>query len=443
MKIEVSLGEAIDKYSILALKLKKITEESKLVEIKKELDELNLHCNTYITTFSFFYKLLKYVNGTIWNLTNVIKNMNITDPEFAVVSNEIFEMNQKRFRIKNWFNIITDSTLKEQKSYNSTYFKIIIENLDEIYNKIPEINYLCLEFDYLIIETPYTEIISKIFKQPTILFSHDDIDVVSKNITDIQLNDDNIRELFGYTQIIYVAGGMFGDFIQSLSVICEKFYETGRKGILYLSNYGDELRNGLESTYKDTYDIITSQQYIYSYSIYTNEKFDFNLTKWRDDPTICTNSFVINNKNWYDVYKSRYNVEWGKHKWLVVNNDEIWKNRIVINTTTYRWPTNIDFQKLYERFGQDLLFISATPNEYEHFIEKTGLQIEYRQIETFYELCAIISSCKLFVGSLSAPLAVAHATFTDRIIGGGSNKFEIRLNSRLDEIWNNVYYNIV
>ncbi len=442
MKIEVSLGEAIDKYSILELKLQKITDEFKLIEIKKEADELYDYCNEYIISFIFFYKLLKYVNGVIWDLTNIIKSITVSDDQFAIVSNEIFEMNQKRFRIKNWFNIITDSSLKEQKSYNSTYFKIIIENIDDIYHKIPEINYLSLEFDYLIIDTPHTEIIKKIFKQPTILFTHDDTNIQSQNITTIRLEDISLRVLFGYEPITYVAGGMFGDFIQTLSVVCEKFYETGRKGVLYLSNYGDKFRNGLEFTYKDTYDIIRSQPYIYSYSIYQSENFDFNLTKWRNNQIIYDGSSDTPN-NWYDVYKHAYAIEWGKHKWLVVNTDESWKDRIVINTTTYRWPKNIDFQNLYQRFGQDLLFISASLKEYEYFIEQTGLQIEYKQTETFHDLCSIISSCKLFIGSLSAPLAIAHATHTDRIIGQGINNCEVKLNADLDKIWDNVYYNIV
>jgi hypothetical protein len=441
MKIEVSLGEAIDKYSILELKLQKITDESKLIEIKKEVDELYHYCNPYILSFAFFYKLLKNVNCAIWDLTNIIKSINVSDPQFAIVSNEIFEMNQKRFRIKNWFNVITDSTLKEQKSYNSTYFKITIENLDEMYHKIPEINCLSLEFDYLIIDTPHAEIIKKIFKQPTILLNYSDINIQSQNITFIQLNDNSLRFFFGYEPITYVAGGMFGDFIQSLSVVCEKFYETGRKGVLYLSNHGDKFRNSLEDTYQDTYSVIISQPYIHSYSIYENENFDFNLTKWRNNPMIYNSSFVRDN-NWYDVYKYTYAVEWGKHKWLLVNNDETWKERIVINTTSYRWPKNIDFQNLYQRFGQDLLFISATPSEYEYFIEQTGLHIEYKQTETFQDLCSIISSCKLFVGSLSAPMSIAHATHTHRVIGQGSNICEIKLNADLDKIWNNAYYNI-
>jgi hypothetical protein len=95
-----------------------------------------------------------------------------------------------------------------------------------------------------------------------------------------------LRRSDGVQQLIWQAGGMFGDFIQSLSVICEKFYQTGRKGILYLSNYGDKFRNSLDATYQDTYTVITSQPYIYSYSIYQSEKFNFNLTKWRENKLI-------------------------------------------------------------------------------------------------------------------------------------------------------------
>ena len=41
MKVDVSLGEAIDKYSILEIKLKNITDQSKQLEIQKEIDALN------------------------------------------------------------------------------------------------------------------------------------------------------------------------------------------------------------------------------------------------------------------------------------------------------------------------------------------------------------------------------------------------------------------
>lgn len=42
MKIEVSIGEAIDKLSILEIKMKKISDENKKIEIQKEINVLSL-----------------------------------------------------------------------------------------------------------------------------------------------------------------------------------------------------------------------------------------------------------------------------------------------------------------------------------------------------------------------------------------------------------------
>ena len=59
-----------------------------------------------------------YVNEKIWDMTDLIKSSTVEDPKFAYLSNQIFEFNQKRFRIKNWYNLITSSDIKEQKSYS-------------------------------------------------------------------------------------------------------------------------------------------------------------------------------------------------------------------------------------------------------------------------------------------------------------------------------------
>jgi ADP-heptose:LPS heptosyltransferase len=57
-------------------------------------------------------------------------------------------------------------------------------------------------------------------------------------------------------------------------------------------------------------------------------------------------------------------------------------------------------------------------NEYEYFVEKTGIQIPaiYKP-SSFEELCIIINSCKLFVGATSMPLCLAHSTHVPRIVG--------------------------
>ena len=210
------------------------------------------------------------------------------------------------------------------------------------------------------------------------------------------------KDILSFKPIKYLAGGMFGDFIHSLSVVCEKYRETGRKGIIYLSVFGDGFRNGLDNTYNDTYPVLIEQNYIYDYKIINNEFIDINLTRWRQNPQLFK-------QNWYNTFKQTYSINWGSHIWLNVKYDNKWENKIVINTTHYRW-VELDFVKLSQMYPDNIVFISNDIKQKLFFENKTGITInEYYEFKTFDELTTIINSCKLFVGSPSGPL--------DRIVG--------------------------
>jgi hypothetical protein len=437
MKVEVSIGEAIDKLNILELKCKKITDENKIIEIKKEIDALS-ECLIHKETNTFYYNLLTYVNESIWDMTNDIKNKTIDDSEFAIISNNIFEYNQKRFRIKNWFNLLESSDIKEQKSYASTNCKIIIENKQTIFEKIAEIHYLALEYDAILFETPYMDIVKKIFTIPTFIYDSNTIASLCIDLDTYTIPESVDREIFELSPIKYLIGGLFGDFIQALSVVNEKFYQTGRKGIIYISNKGDAFRNGLENTYTDTYSIIKHQVYVNDYIIFDNHHYDIDLTSWRHDiiERVESNPSI----NWIDIYK-KYDIEWGNHKWLTVANNNKWSNSILINTTHHRWPTDIDFSLLYQTYKDQLLFIGSHKEQYDFFVQTTSLNIPYIHCDTFFELSTAIHSCKLFIGSLSGPLAIAHACHKDRIIGlCTSPLIDRQLNTQLYKIWNNISY---
>ena len=76
----------------------------------------------------------------------------------------------------------------------------------------------------------------------------------------------------------YKSSGKLGDFLNQLSVVCEKFYETGRKSELYIFNLDcqeNKFPYDLEYTYEDTYNSIISQIFIKNYNIYNNEIVDF------------------------------------------------------------------------------------------------------------------------------------------------------------------------
>lgn len=417
MKLEVSIGESVDKLTILELKYEKIKDVSKLEAIKNEMDSIQ-EVETYKTQLPFFYKLLYFVNDQIWIMTDKIKMMDITDPAYSALAYDIFDYNQKRFRLKHFFNKLLDSSIQEQKSYANNVVYIHISNEEILYSKLSELLYLSISYDILYIHISYQSTVSKIMTIPSIHFMDD---IVENKIPTIDLAFfsmlEELQHTFSLEPIRYINGGLFGDFIHSLSVINEKYYETGRKGILYISNEhgGDPFRFGLETTFKDTFDIISKQKYIHSYSIYNTEKYDINLNDWRNNPYLF-------NKNWYDIYRDTYKIEWAKHKWITAPIDNKWKDKVIIHTSIFRYPNQINFQEIYDKYNDNVIFITSKQDEYDFFIQNTKLfNIPLHIISSFTELCIILSSCKLFLGSMSGPLAVAFSIHIPSIICKNSN----------------------
>lgn len=178
MKIEVSIGEAIDKLSILELKMKKIGDENKKIEIQKEINVLQ-ECERYKSKNEFYYNLLMYINEKIWDMTDIIKSITIDDSQFSHISNQIFEFNQKRFRIKNWFNLLTESNIKEQKSYACTHCRIVVDDENVFFSKLYEINYLAIQYDVLTFECSFISTIQDFLKIPTILYDEEKIKLLN------------------------------------------------------------------------------------------------------------------------------------------------------------------------------------------------------------------------------------------------------------------------
>lgn len=237
--------------------------------------------------------------------------------------------------------------------------------------------------------------------------------------------------------IKYVSGGKLGDFINQLSVINEKYLETGIKGTLYIGYTGDIFTNKIKGTYEDTYEIIKEQPYIENYTIHNGEKYDVDLSEWRKN---------IKSSNFHNIFSEKYNVDWGKNKWLLLENKEKyyndkWCNVVFLNTTKNRFK-KLDYQCLYDKYGDNLVFISSIRNDYEYFTKITGIQIKYYSPLSFLDLCVAINSCKLFVGGLSMPLTIAFALKKEIVIACPNNNkhFDHALNCGYDKLWENIKY---
>ena len=123
VNIPVSLGELLDKISILEIKNEKIQNESKLKNIKKELiglrnvlEELNIN----LSEMDALYKDLFKINLTLWEIEDSIrileKDKNF-GKDFINLARSVYITNDKRFQVKNKINKIFNSEFVEEKSY--------------------------------------------------------------------------------------------------------------------------------------------------------------------------------------------------------------------------------------------------------------------------------------------------------------------------------------
>lgn len=121
MKIEVSNGEIIDKITILFIKINKIKDEKKLLNIKKEYDDLlNIMEKIGITMKDKIFQDLLCVNLELWMIEDSIRvkeKKKEFDDDFIKLARSVYRINDKRFELKNKINKTTKSNFIEEKSY--------------------------------------------------------------------------------------------------------------------------------------------------------------------------------------------------------------------------------------------------------------------------------------------------------------------------------------
>jgi hypothetical protein len=125
MKIEVSIGEVVDKITILQIKEKNIKDETKLNYIRQELGVLqDALQNENASVPIELVNELRDVNQKLWDTEDVIrlleKEQNFND-DFVKHARLDAILNDERFLVKNKINNHCDSFIKEQKSYEGLY----------------------------------------------------------------------------------------------------------------------------------------------------------------------------------------------------------------------------------------------------------------------------------------------------------------------------------
>ena len=123
--VEVSVGELLDKISILEIKKEKIKDSTKLKFITDEHSILKVQLDQNVKSddkINSLFQSLKEINAKLWviedNKRLCEKNSDFTE-NFIKLSRDVHFLNDDRAKIKLELNNHTGSKIKEIKEYTS------------------------------------------------------------------------------------------------------------------------------------------------------------------------------------------------------------------------------------------------------------------------------------------------------------------------------------
>ena len=123
--VEISIGELLDKISILEIKLDKIKDKEKLKFINNELSILKNQLEKNVKSddkVNNLYKSLKEINTKLWNIEDN-KRQCEKDKDFGEnfikLSRDVHFLNDDRAKVKLEINNYTGSVIKEIKEYTN------------------------------------------------------------------------------------------------------------------------------------------------------------------------------------------------------------------------------------------------------------------------------------------------------------------------------------
>ena len=119
MKIEVSIGEVVDKWTILSIKALNIKDKDKLKNVFNEKNYLNNVIPPEILYDPLIDDLLE-VNKMLWDVEDRLRNCErdkLFDEHFVQLARSVYMLNDKRAAFKKEINIKYGSDFVEEKSY--------------------------------------------------------------------------------------------------------------------------------------------------------------------------------------------------------------------------------------------------------------------------------------------------------------------------------------
>ncbi len=121
--VPISVGELLDKISILEIKAEAITEPAKHANVMRELAALEMVRRREIAAVAelpALYTELKSVNLALWRIEDEIREHERDgqfDDRFIELARGVYRNNDRRALVKRRINQLTGSELVEEKSY--------------------------------------------------------------------------------------------------------------------------------------------------------------------------------------------------------------------------------------------------------------------------------------------------------------------------------------
>ena len=119
----VSIGELIDKITILEIKAERITDAAKLANVRTELDglwPLWLEQQAARPTLGALKDQLKAINERMWDIQDRLRDKEAVQDfgaEFITLARGVYGTNGERVAVKNDINRVAGSALVEEKQY--------------------------------------------------------------------------------------------------------------------------------------------------------------------------------------------------------------------------------------------------------------------------------------------------------------------------------------
>jgi len=121
----ISLGELIDKITILEIKSGNITDAEKLKNVRHELNVLDAKVATLLDAdgqarLAPLKQVLRDINQTLWVIEDDIRDCEFVKdfgPKFIELARSVYVTNDKRANAKKEINLAFGSELIEEKSY--------------------------------------------------------------------------------------------------------------------------------------------------------------------------------------------------------------------------------------------------------------------------------------------------------------------------------------